>query len=140
MPSRFGPASQRAGITLRVPLPLLGALRADLLEWLVPGWLPAKVLTMLRSLPKDARRMLVPLPDTVAEVMPRLETLRGVKPLEAALHEALTAVRNVEIDAPFDVDALPNEYRMRIEVLDRDGGVLAAGRDVTALQQRFAGA
>ncbi|MBN1240456.1 MAG: ATP-dependent RNA helicase HrpA [Gammaproteobacteria bacterium] len=135
---RYDPASPSDGITLRVPMPLIGTLRADALEWLVPGWLHAKVLAMLRTLPKDVRRALVPLPDTVAELLPSLERQRGHKALEAALREELVRRYDLRAHVAFDEAALPPELRMRIEVLDRDGRVLAAGREVTALQQRFA--
>jgi ATP-dependent helicase HrpA len=135
---RFDPASENDGITMRVPLPLLGTIRADTLDWLVPGWLPARVLAMLRGLPKETRRTLVPLPDTVAELMPAIERQRGQKTLDAALREELVLQRGLRADVDFDSGALPAEHRMRVEVLDRDGAVIAAGRDVAALQRRFA--
>ena len=49
---------------MTVPRSLLGAIRADQLEWLVPAWLRDKVVAYLRALPKEQRRPLVPLPDT----------------------------------------------------------------------------
>ncbi len=135
----FDPASERDGLTLAVPLPLLGALRPEPLEWLVPGWLPAKVTAWLRTLPKEQRRRLVPLPDTVAELLPDLEARRGRESLAAALAEALALRRGAELDArTFAAAAIPREYRLRVEVLGADGRVLGAGRDLPALQRRFA--
>ncbi|HEX5419089.1 MAG TPA: ATP-dependent RNA helicase HrpA, partial [Gammaproteobacteria bacterium] len=134
----FDPVSERDGISLRVPLPLLAALRPEPLEWLVPGWLPAKVLALLRSLPKDLRRRLVPLPDTVAALGPALARRRGRERLAAALQEVLAAERGTEIDsAVFEGAPLPAEFSMRIEVVDASGAVVAAGRDLPALQRRF---
>jgi ATP-dependent helicase HrpA len=136
----FDPASEADGITLTVPLPLLGAVRAEALEWLVPGWLPAKVLALLRTLSKDIRRRLVPLPDTTAELLPGLEARRGRESLRRALRDALAHARGVELAADaLDAAPLPPEYLMRVAVIGADGGVIAAGRDLPALQRRFAG-
>jgi ATP-dependent helicase HrpA len=35
------------------------------LKWLVSGWLRDKVIALMRGLPKDLRRELVPIPDSV---------------------------------------------------------------------------
>ncbi len=135
----FDPASERDGLTLTVPLPLLGALRPEPLEWLVPGWLAAKVTAMLRTLPKEQRRRLVPLPDTVAELLPDLEARRGRESLAGALAETLALRRGLEVRAPtFEAAALPVEYRLRVEVVGADGVVIGAGRDLPSLQRRFA--
>ncbi|HEX7079666.1 MAG TPA: ATP-dependent RNA helicase HrpA [Gammaproteobacteria bacterium] len=133
---RFEPASERDGITLAVPLPLVPALRPEALEWLVPGWLAPKVLAMLRGLPKDLRRALVPLPDTVVEMLPELERRRAALPLTAAVRDALAA-RGVDVGAALDAVPVPGEYLMRVEILDADGAIVGAGRDIVALQHRF---
>ena len=135
----FDPASERDGLTLTVPRPLVSALRPEALDWLVPAWLPVKVLAMLRGLPKEIRRALVPLPDTVAELLPALERQRGHKELAPALRDELAARRGVDAGGAFDAAApLPPELLLRIEVLDADGTVAGADRDVIALQRRFA--
>src|SRR5690606_21154040 len=132
----FEPASERDGITLRVPEPLVGALRDEELDWLVPGWLPGKVLAMLRGLPKELRRPLVPLPDTVDALLPELGPQRGTRTLTAALRDAL-ARRGVDVGDALDAVPLPRELRFRIEVLDRDGEVIAVERDLAALKRRL---
>jgi len=43
------------GVTLSVPLPLLGALSARRCEWLVPGMLKDKVLSLLKTLHQRPR-------------------------------------------------------------------------------------
>src|SRR5690606_5075965 len=125
----FDPASERDGITLRVPEPLVSALRDEEIDWLVPGWLPGKVLAMLRGLPKELRRPLVPLPDTVDALLPELEPLRGTQTLAAALREVL-ARRGVDVGGALDAVPLPRELRFRIEILGRGGEVVAVERDL----------
>ena len=72
----FEPASVRDGINLRVPAPLVGVLRDEQIDWLVPGRLPAKVLMLLRGLPKDLRRPLVPLPDAAERLVAEFFAIR----------------------------------------------------------------
>ena len=63
---RFEPGAEHDGVTVHVPLALLGQLRPDRFEWLVPGLREELVTTLLRSLPKELRRPLVPVPDSAA--------------------------------------------------------------------------
>src|SRR5690606_38768991 len=133
----FEPGSERDGITVRVPEPLVGLLREEVLDWLVPGWARGKALALLRGLPKEMRRPLVPLPDTVEALWPELERARGMKTMRAALADLLAARHGIEAGDALDAVPLPPELRMRIEVVDRDGAVVAATRDLVALQRRF---
>jgi ATP-dependent helicase HrpA len=133
----FDPASERDGLTLRVPEPLVGALREESLDWLVPGWVSAKALAMLRGLPKELRRPLVPLPDTIAALLPELERNRGLKTLRAALRDLLAARLGLDVGAALDGVELPREHKLRLEIVDGDGAVIAAGRDIAALQRRL---
>jgi ATP-dependent helicase HrpA len=135
----FEPGAERDGITLALPRALLGAVRPEQLDWLVPGWWPEKVSALLRALPKDLRRPLVPIPDTVAALHEALQRRAGRQALVAALREALVEVRGVAI-APeaFDEAALPPHLRMRIALVDADGTVCATGRDLRALQRDWA--
>jgi len=134
----FEPGSERDGITLRVPEPLVGLLRDETLDWLVPGWAPGKAVALLRGLPKEMRRALVPLPDTVDALWPALRRDRGVKTMRAALRDVLAERYGLDAGAALDAVALPPELEMRIEVIGPDRAVIAAGRDLVALQRRFA--
>jgi ATP-dependent helicase HrpA len=140
---RFEPGAEPDGLTLEVPRTLLGAVRPEQIDWLVPGWLGEKVTTLLRGLPKELRKPLVPLPDTAAELTAKLEPRRGRQSLGAALREGLAELSlrsggRMKVDAAqFDERALPPHLAMRIEVHDASGRVLAAGRDLRALQREW---
>ncbi|HEY8521264.1 MAG TPA: ATP-dependent RNA helicase HrpA [Gammaproteobacteria bacterium] len=135
---RYEPGAPRDGLTVRIPAALVGSVRAEALDWLVPGWLPDKALAMLRGLPKERRRPLVPLPDTVAELLPEIERRRHDTSVAAALAEALAARRGVAVDAAaLERVPLPAHLAMRVEIVDADGKIIASGRDFRALQRRF---
>ncbi|HLF10016.1 MAG TPA: ATP-dependent RNA helicase HrpA, partial [Gammaproteobacteria bacterium] len=135
----FEPGAPQDGVTVTLPQALLGAVRSEELEWLIPGWLPEKVLALLRTLPKDLRRPLVPLPDTVAALLDRLAARAGQQSLLIALGEALVETRGVMLPpSAFDQSALPVHFHMQIAVVAADGSELARSRDLPALQRALA--
>ena len=135
---KFDPAADDDGVTLEIPRALLGALKPEHVEWLVPGWLAEKVVVLLRALPKELRRPLVPLPDAAAELVQASEPRRGRQPLVSALRDALLERKRMTFDPKLlDERALPPHLSMRIEVRGADDQVLGAGRDLRALQREW---
>jgi ATP-dependent helicase HrpA len=120
---RFEPGAANDGVTVHVPLRQLGQLRADRFEWLVPGLREELVTTLIRGLPKELRRPLVPVPETAARV------LAGLEPRRRPLAEDLSRLVNVPPDA-WDFTRLPPHLRMTFRVEDTRRGVLAEGNDL----------
>src|SRR3954469_5847205 len=60
---RFEPGAPDDGVTVLVPLTALGKLRPIGFDWLVPAFRLELVTALIRSLPKELRRALVPVPD-----------------------------------------------------------------------------
>jgi ATP-dependent helicase HrpA len=90
----------------------------------------------LRTLPKEQRRPLVPLPQTAKAVLEDVGARARRQPLAVALAEALRTTRGVDLPpSALDERALPEHLRMRIGVVDPDGALRAAGRDLRALQR-----
>ena len=132
----FDPGSKRDGITVEVPLTALGELRDEEFEWLVPGLREELVTTMIRSLPKDLRRRLVPVPEVVAEIMPALGSTS--EPLTDALGRALERTRGVRVPADaWDTSRLPSHLRPRFRVRDGAGGELAEGERLPDLREEL---
>ena len=127
---RFEPGAEDDGVTVVVPLQLLGQVRADRFEWLVPGLREELVTTLLRGLPKELRRQLVPMPETAARVLGRLEPRR--RPLAEDMSRALPSAP-VET---WDFSRLPPHLRMTFRVVDAKRGVLAAGKSLSEVRAR----
>ena len=70
---RFDPNDERDGATVTVPVQALAQLDGQQLAWGVPGWRAALVEALLKSLPKEQRKKLVPIPDTAARLIPLLD-------------------------------------------------------------------
>jgi ATP-dependent helicase HrpA len=129
----FSPGSDRDGVTVHVPLKTLPQLRADGFEWLVPALREELVTALLRSLPKDLRRPLAPVPDTTAQVLTALEPRR--EPLLEALARELQRLRGVRVPpGTWDLANLAPHLRMTFRVEDDDGALVAEGKDLDALR------
>ena len=140
---RFAPGEPDDGISVRVPVGALSALVPELLEWSVPGFFPAVCEQWLKSLPKSKRRPLTPIPDTVAELLPRLMRADRYRQgrLDVALGEVVRDLAGIRIDASdWDRQRVDAHLSMNVQVVDPDGRVLAEGRDVESLKRQFAGA
>jgi ATP-dependent helicase HrpA len=132
---RFEPGAERDGVTVHVPLRALPGLRPDGFDWLVPALREGLVTALIRGLPKDLRRPLVPVPEVAKEVVARLRPRRGAF-LDAVARE-LEAARGVRVprDA-WDTSRLPSYLRMRFRLEDERGRVVAEGDDLEALRER----
>ncbi|GIX04545.1 MAG: ATP-dependent helicase [Planctomycetaceae bacterium] len=133
---RYAPGQEDDGVTLTVPRHLLSQLRASLLEWLIPGWLPEKVEALLRTLPRERRHRLSPLDDTAHRITSQLQYAQG--DLLQQICHIIQRTWHVELTTEdFAPSRIPPHLRLRIEIVDERGEVLAAGRDLVALQERW---
>ena len=133
---RFEPGHEADGVTARVPLAALGALSPEPFEWLVPGLIEDKVTALIRALPKALRRHFVPAPDFARAALEGLAYRQGA--LIPALGERLRRMTGVSVPEEAWAQAqasLPEHLHMRFEVVDEDGRVIAAGRDLSALRR-----
>jgi ATP-dependent helicase HrpA len=133
---RYEPGSHRDGITLRLSTDAVGTVEQPHLDWLVPGLVEAKVLALIKSLPKPIRRRLVPAPDTARLVVQEIQFGEG-RFLETVA-EKLTRIAGERIPvSEFQQDKLPPELRMNVRIETDQGEVLAEGRDLEALRRQI---
>jgi ATP-dependent helicase HrpA len=134
---RFQPGADDDGVTVHVPVAVLGRLGGDQFAWQVPALREELVVALLRSLPKELRRAFVPIPDTARAVLEQLQPEQ--EPLLAGLQRALQARTGVlvPLDA-FAVDKLPAHLRVTFSVEDPQGRTVARGKDLPQLQEQLA--
>jgi ATP-dependent helicase HrpA len=129
----FEPGTDHDGVTVHVPLTLLPQVRAVGFEWLVPGLRRELIEALYRGLPKEIRRELVPIPDTVTTVLGRIVPRSA--PLPVALARDLNQFSGVQVTPGLlRLDALPAHLRMTFSIEDDDGTVLRTGHDLAALR------
>lgn len=136
----FDPGHANDGVTLQVPLPLLNQIPTEKISWLVPGLLADKIQALLRALPKNLRKTLVPLPSTAE----RIAALIQQAPAEAkdnlsqALVKILLRFYSLQVsESDLDENQLDPFYRMNIQVIGEREKLLAQGRDLALLRAEF---
>lgn len=148
---QFDPGTEHDGVTVHIPVQVLGRVVPDGFDRLVPGLQAELAVATIRALPKPVRVQLVPAPDVAADVVRWLATQPSwadtVRAGEAApswhttFAQAVRELRGVEIpDDAWDDSRLPPHLRMRFAVHEeRRGGtvVLDEGTDLVALQRRL---
>jgi ATP-dependent helicase HrpA len=134
---RFDPGAADDGVTVHVPLAVLGRVTTDGFDWQVPGFRADLVAALVQTLPKDIRRQLIPIGETTAAAFGRLEV--ADEPLTAALARAIEAVLE-SIRVPpraFDVERVPDHLRITFAVHDDAGAVVGMGKDLNEVKRRL---
>ncbi|MBX3618226.1 ATP-dependent RNA helicase HrpA [Nitrosomonas sp.] len=135
---RFEPGHVLDGVTVMVSLPFLNRLEAKQLDYLVPGLIREKITWYLKALPKQFRRMLVPLPESVTEFLAGHSNAVHPLPLVDALQQYI--LRKTTLTVPTEtwpISEIPLHLRMNIRVIDDAGEELAMSRDLAGLQRQL---
>lgn len=125
----FDPGNPLDGVTLNVPLEALVQIEESHSGWLVPGLIHAKVLAMIKALPKTVRRSIETPEELTRQILPLLKPSQGS--LEDQVHERLQSLSGQ--DFPREVwagDAIPQHLRLNYRVLDDQGRPLVASREL----------
>ncbi len=134
---RFEPGEADDGVSVEVPLAVLGRVAPEGFDWHVPGFRRELVTALLRSLPKALRRSFVPVGDVAAELLTRLRPESGS--LLDAMTDELRAMTGVVVPREaWDPRNLPDHLRMTFRVLDGDR-VVGMSKDPRELKSRLAG-
>ena len=138
---RFAPGEPLDGVTVHVPLSGLNQVSAEGFDWQIPGHRPDLVTTLVKSLPKDVRRQLIPLGETIDAVLERMSTVDPTTgPLVDALAAAVRDVAHVNVTgASFVTSVVPDHLRVHFVVSDDEGSVHAVGDDLEAIKAQLAG-
>lgn len=130
---KLEPGTADDGITISVPQEGLNQLDPQRLGWLVPGLLEEKITALIKSLPKELRRLFVPVPETTKAVLKQLKFGEGN--VTEALAAILSKLGGQRIEpSEFREDDLPPHLRINVKVLGANGKTLGASRNVEQLR------
>ncbi len=129
----FNPGADDDGVTLTVPLALLGQIDERRTHWLVPGLLEEKIVALLRALPKRTRKHFIPAPDFARAAAEALEPGRG--DLFAELTAVLLRMTGTEVPLSLWNEPADDHLRLRIVVTGPEGEIVASGRDLATLRE-----
>ncbi len=133
---KLEPGEADDGITITVPQEGLNQLDPLRLGWLVPGLLEEKVIALIKSLPKERRRLFVPVPETAKAVLKQIKFGEG--DVNAAVAAVLTKLSGQRID-PGEIreEDLPPHLRISVKLLGADGQTLGVSRDLSQLRTQL---
>jgi len=147
---RFDPGADDDGVTVAVPVPLLPRLDAADFEKLVPGLREELVSALIKTLPKQIRKHVVPAADWARTLLtaigPSLDHDHTVSGDAAESPKRLTELLAAEIrrrtSVPvsaddFDSSRLPAHLTPTFIIVDARGRTLGRGKDLSTLQQRY---
>ena len=134
---RFDPGAADDGVTVHVPLTVLGRLTTDGFDWQVPGFRADLVGALMQTLPKDIRRQLIPAAETTAAAYRLLEV--ADEPLAVALARAVeTVVPSVRVPPrAFDATRVPDHLRITFAVHDETDAVVGIGKDLNEIKRQL---
>lgn len=138
---RFEPHHPLDGVTMTVPLTVLNRLHAPSLEWLVPGMLREKIQLLIKALPKQIRRICVPVPDFITKFL-ESNPDRQAAIIPQLAHFIAKSAGDMRILEQIDQDAwaaqeLPEHCYLNLRIIDDGRQELAGGRKLHELQQQL---
>ncbi|GAB09335.1 ATP-dependent RNA helicase HrpA [Gordonia araii NBRC 100433] len=131
---KFAPGDPEDGVTVEIPRQLLDHVRPAGFDWSVPGMREDLATALIKTLPKQIRKLASPSAQFAQAALARL-TPRS-EPLVNGLARELSAMTRATITADhFDVDRVDEHLRMNFAVVDDRGRVLASSRSLERLQR-----
>ncbi|EFV64608.1 conserved hypothetical protein [Neisseria meningitidis H44/76] len=138
---RFEPHHPLDGVTMTVPLTVLNRLHAPSLEWLVPGMIREKIQLQIKALPKQIRRICVPVPEFITQFLSQNPDRNA--PILPQLAQAIAKTAgDIRIFEQINQDEwaafrLPEHCYFNLRIIDDGGQELAGGRKLHELQQQL---
>ena len=138
---RFEPHHPLDGVTLTLPLTVLNRISPAALEWLVPGMIREKIQLQIKALPKQIRRICVPVPEFITQFLSQNPD-RNVPILPQLAQAIAKTAGDIRILEQINQDEwaafrLPEHCYFNLRIIDDGGQELAMGRDLIQIQQQL---
>ena len=131
---RFEPGRRDDGVTVRVPLPVLGQVDGDGLAWQIPGLRLELVTSLIKSLPKQIRRNFVPAPTFAQAVVDRIGA--DDRHVLDAVERELRTLSGITVPREaWQLDQVPEHLKTTFHVVDERDRTLAEGKDLAAIKE-----
>ena len=130
----FEPGEGDDGVTVTVPAGLVSSVPLQSADLKVPGFLREKITALIKGLPKEYRRPLVPIPGTVDVIM---RDMGGEEDsLLSDMGRFIYERWGIAVPATaWPIGTLPDHLRIRFSVIDARGREIGSGRDIARLQE-----
>ncbi|OIH94637.1 ATP-dependent RNA helicase HrpA [Curtobacterium sp. MCBA15_001] len=138
---RFEPGAEDDGVSVQVPIALLPRMREEGFDWQVRGLRRDLVAALIKALPKQIRKNVVPAADWAEKIVDELPDDAPTEPTEsfrATLAKTIQRMTYVPVtEADFDMSRVPAHLLPTYAVVDERGRRVEAGKDLSALQTKL---
>jgi len=132
----FDPGKQDDGVTILVPFDVASTLPLESADWQIPALLREKITALIKGLPKEYRKKLVPIPQTVNTMIHNIKSSDSslITSMAQFIHEKF----NINIPAAaWPIESIPDYLKMRFSIMNEKGEKIRSGRDIRALQENI---
>lgn len=130
----FEPGQKKDGITVKLPAVAIHQMQESQFDYLVPGMLEEKIVTIIRSLPKQIRKQFVPAPDYAKRCAEVIDPSH--RPLVEVVGETLFRLTGNKIpDEALRQVKIPEHLQIRFEVIDENNKLIKSGRVLEELKK-----
>lgn len=130
----FDPSHDEDGAVVTIPVQALSQIDSKVWSWGIAGWRLELIEALLKSLPKEKRRLCVPIPDTASKIEQALTDADLNKHIFDVLAFHLRGEGIMPRD--FSMENIAAYLKPYIKVIDVKGRIIEKGRDLEALQAR----
>ena len=134
----FNPGSPRDGITAYINSTALNSVFPENFEYLIPALLRDKIEALLRTLPKQYRKKLLPIADYAQRIYERINMASKRESLLNEMCDQLNQLTTLNImPEQFDLENLDDHYKMNFVVTDNSAAIIDESRDLGMLQSKY---
>ncbi len=127
----FDPGSTEDGVTFRLPIDFSYGVSTNFFEWLVPGLLQEKLTFLIKGLPKNIRKKLVPVAHSVNQILDDIPLYSGSL-YDAVESSILKQFKFLVRRSDWPVD-MPDHLQPRFVLFDSSGTDQISGRNLKHL-------
>ncbi len=133
----FDPTADDDGVTVKIPLAVLNQISVRDFDFIVPGLRLEFFTEIIRTLPKNLRRLFIPAPDTARKLMSQIDP--DTKTLWLDIERTLTRIGGTPVKKDdFCLENLPKHLIYNFLVVDEKNRKVQEGRSLEVLQQDLA--
>ncbi|MBN2040283.1 MAG: ATP-dependent RNA helicase HrpA [Spirochaetes bacterium] len=124
---KFDPGSSNDGVTVVIPVSRLQSVNMYLIESRIPGLYRGKITELIKKLPRQYRKLLVPVTETVQIIINEMHNDQPLlRSIAAFIHD------KYKIHIPEDVwreVVIDEHFKLKISVIDHNGKQIKSGTD-----------
>jgi ATP-dependent helicase HrpA len=134
---KYQPGEIEDGLTVVIPIVELPTIGRDVFDWLVPELRKDLIAELIRTLPKNIRKYVVPAVDWANKALATLPE-NPTEPLLETLAKTLRTLSGTHMTASdFKLQELPTSLRMTYKLIAENKEVKGVSLDLDELKQKF---